>query len=402
MFSQRLIHAFVDLTDRDKQDEAATAVARSLGANSAVLFVRDAAVGRSLPAPGFPQTLPSAKSWHTLVARAVAEGSALGVVATSAKPSVPARAFGTPEGTVLVLTGITDESIDLAPLLSLLTLVGRYFAADAARKHAETEARLSRQSATEASDLASKLDRARGELQRALGVAEQATRLRDDFLANVSHELRTPLTSILGWIQLIRGENDQKFLDDAYDTIERNARAQGRLIEDLLDFSRIHAGKLRPEVRPVDLVAIANAAIDVVRPAAEVKRLRLLSVLDREAAQILGDENRLQQIVWNLLSNSVKFTQPGGRVEVRLARVNSYAELSVSDTGDGIAAEFLPYVFDRFSQAETGSTRTYGGLGLGLGIVRHLVELHGGTVRASSEGPGKGSTFIARFPLIAA
>ncbi|HEU4593671.1 MAG TPA: ATP-binding protein [Pyrinomonadaceae bacterium] len=245
--------------------------------------------------------------------------------------------------------------------------------------------------------------RAQEERTRLLAEAEAANRTKDEFLATMSHELRTPMTAILGWTHLLRtsafGVAESAH---ALDIIERNAHMQTKLIDDLLDISRIITGKLRLEVRPVDLGAVVEAAVEATRPAAEAKSLRLHSLVDPHAGPVSGDPDRLQQVVWNLLTNAVKFTPKGGRVQVRLERVNSHAELIVSDSGQGISAEFLPHVFDRFRQADGATTRTHGGLGLGLAIVRQLVELHGGTVAAESEGEGRGSTFVVQLPLMAA
>jgi CheY-like chemotaxis protein len=183
-------------------------------------------------------------------------------------------------------------------------------------------------------------------------------------------------------------------------TIERNARAQAQLIEDLLDVSRIVSGKMRLEIRPTDLPAVIHAAVDVVRPAADAKKIRMEIVLDTQTGQVAGDPARLQQVVWNLLSNAVKFTPKGGRIQIVLERVNSHVEIAVSDTGQGLEPKFLPHVFERFQQADSSTSRTYGGLGLGLAIVRHIVELHGGTVHAESAGPGQGATFTVKLPLV--
>jgi PAS domain S-box-containing protein len=233
--------------------------------------------------------------------------------------------------------------------------------------------------------------------------AETANRSKDEFLATVSHELRTPLNAILGWAHMLRANKlDQTTQTRALETIERNAISQAQLIEDILDVSRIVTGKLRLDVRPVELAAVIDAAIDAVRPAADAKGIRIDTILDPRAGPVSGDPNRLQQIVWNLVSNAVKFTGKGGRVQVQLQRVGSYDEIVVSDTGQGISAEFLPYVFDRFRQADATSTRRHGGLGLGLAIVRHLVEMHGGTADANSPGEGMGATFIVKLPLIVA
>jgi PAS domain S-box-containing protein len=233
--------------------------------------------------------------------------------------------------------------------------------------------------------------------------AETANRAKDEFLATVSHELRTPLNAILGWAHMLRANKlDQTTQTSALETIERNAKSQAQLIEDILDVSRIVTGKLRLEVGPVELAAVVDAAIDAVRPAADAKGIRIETDLDPRAGPVSGDPNRLQQIVWNLASNAVKFTGKGGRVQIQLHSVNSYVDIVVSDTGQGISTEFLPYVFDRFRQADATSTRSHGGLGLGLAIVRHLVEMHGGTVFANSPGEGMGATFTVKLPLILA
>jgi PAS domain S-box-containing protein len=238
--------------------------------------------------------------------------------------------------------------------------------------------------------------------QAARAEAESANRAKDEFLATVSHELRTPLNAILGWAHMLRsGKFEPEMEARAMETIERNAKAQAQLIEDILDVSRIVTGKLRLDVHPVDLAPVIEQAIEAVRPAAEAKSIRLQPVLDPRAGPISGDPNRIQQVVWNLLSNAVKFTPRDGRVQVRLERVNSHVEIIVSDTGQGISAEFLPHAFDRFRQADGTSTRRHGGLGLGLAIVRHLVEMHGGTVQAESPGEGLGATFTVKLPIIA-
>jgi PAS domain S-box-containing protein len=244
-------------------------------------------------------------------------------------------------------------------------------------------------------------DQYEDEILRAKRAAEEATRAKDEFLAVVSHELRTPLTAILGWARMLQtGSLDEQTTGRAMQAIERNAESQNQLIGDLLDFSRIISGKVRLDVDRVELASIIEAAIDVVRPGADAKGIRLQTVLDPKAGPVSGDPERLQQVLWNLLSNAVKFTPKGGRVQVRLARVNSSVEVAVSDTGCGISAEFLPYVFERFRQADQKTTRRQGGLGLGMAITKHLVELHGGTIRAESPGEGQGTTFVLRLPVM--
>jgi signal transduction histidine kinase/ActR/RegA family two-component response regulator len=230
--------------------------------------------------------------------------------------------------------------------------------------------------------------------------AESANRMKDEFLATVSHELRTPLNAILGWAHILRaGKPDEATVARGVEVIERNAQTQAQLVEDILDASRVITGSLRLTRAPLDLAAVINTATDSVRLAAEAKGIELVVVLDPAARQLSGDGSRLQQMVWNLLSNAIKFTAPGGRVEIRLARADGYAQIQVIDTGEGIAPQFLPFIFDRFRQADSTITRRHGGLGLGLAIVRHLAELHEGTVHAESAGEGYGSTFTIRLPL---
>lgn len=231
--------------------------------------------------------------------------------------------------------------------------------------------------------------------------AQEANRIKDEFLAIVSHELRTPLNSMLGWVQIIRNRKlDETITSKALETIERNAQLQRKLIEDILDVSRIVQGKIRLNIYKVDLVIVINAAIEAIYPTSEIKDIQVESKLDSSVGKVMGDAERLQQVVWNLLSNAVKFTPRRGRVEVCLEQVNSNAKISVSDTGKGINADFLPYMFERFRQADSTTTRTDSGLGLGLAIVNHLVEMHSGTVYAVSEGEGRGATFTVLLPLI--
>jgi signal transduction histidine kinase len=231
--------------------------------------------------------------------------------------------------------------------------------------------------------------------------AEAANRTKDEFLATLSHELRTPLNAILGWARMLEaGTMAPEARDKALSVIVRNATVQSQLIEDLLDVSRIVTGKLKLDVRPVMLAPIVEAALDTTRPAAEAKAIRVQTSIDPAAGPVPGDPERLQQVVWNLLSNAVKFTPRGGRIEVGVRQADGYAEIVVSDTGPGIPAALLPVIFDRFRQADSSSRRAHGGLGIGLALVRHLTELHGGTVEVRSEGDGRGSTFTVRLPLL--
>ncbi|HEY2761623.1 MAG TPA: ATP-binding protein, partial [Pirellulales bacterium] len=231
--------------------------------------------------------------------------------------------------------------------------------------------------------------------------AENANRMKDEFLTNLSHELRTPLNAILGWAQLLRrGMNNPDEVSQGLETIERNARMQTQLIEDLLDMSRIISGNIRIDIQRVSPMSFIEAAIRTVQPAADAKGIRIEKILDPLAGPVSGDPGRLQQVMWNLLSNAIKFTPKSGKVQIVLERVNSHLEITVADTGEGIPPSFLPYVFDRFRQADASSTRNHGGLGLGLAIVKQLVELHGGSVRVKSPGEGRGSSFIVALPLI--
>jgi signal transduction histidine kinase len=270
---------------------------------------------------------------------------------------------------------------------------------------AQTE--VARQHVEELSRYVAELKRseeARGQLllkaENARADAEAANRIKDEFLATLSHELRTPLTSLLGWASVLRTPDRDSLLDQGLEAIDRNAKAQAQLIDDLLDVSRIVSGKLHLNVRPLNVSVATAAAINVVRPAADAKNLRLAYWAQPGLGAISADPARLQQIIWNLLSNAVKFTPEGGEIRVRVEQVGSHARVTISDSGRGIDPEFLPRVFDRFLQADSSTTRAYGGLGLGLAIVRHLVELHGGTVCADSEGINKGATFSAMFPLL--
>jgi signal transduction histidine kinase/CheY-like chemotaxis protein len=257
------------------------------------------------------------------------------------------------------------------------------------RKRVETALRASEEK------LASLLESER----HARGEAERANHIKDDFLSTVSHELRTPLHAILGYVQLMQLGEANAEQREGLTVIERNAKAQAQIIDDLLDTSSILSGKVRLAAKTIDVVPVVEAALDTVRPAAEAKNIRIEARLDAHAATVYGDSNRLQQVFWNLLNNAIKFTPRDGRISVDLARAHSSIEIRIADNGQGIAPEFLPFVFDRFRQAEAATTRHHGGLGLGLSIVKHLVELHGGTVTVESAGIGRGSTFTVSLPI---
>jgi len=253
------------------------------------------------------------------------------------------------------------------------------------QKHAETRL----------TELAARADKARAD-------AEEASRMKDEFLATVSHELRTPLNAIYGWTRMVRsGELERKQIEKAMQTIERNTRAQIKLVEDLLDVSRIVAGKLTLDWKTMSPSDVVRTAVDAMMPTAAQKGVQLCAIVDPSPCRVSGDPNRLQQVVWNLIANAIKFTPAGGRIEVIVGSVDDRVEIEVNDSGHGIAPEFLPHVFDAFRQADGSSTRSHGGLGLGLAIVKHIVDLHHGSVDVQSEGSGRGARFIVRLPLVA-
>lgn len=256
---------------------------------------------------------------------------------------------------------------------------------------------------------ASKIARHIGDQKRAALAVEAANeevsrqnRMKDEFIMTLSHELRTPLQSIVGWVQILEAGNlEEGEFEKGIQVIKRNAQAQQHIIEDLLDMNRILSGKVRLDVQKIMLGAVLEAAIDSVKPSAQAKDIRVHAVLDPLSTPVLGDPQRLQQVLWNLLTNAVKFTPNRGRIEVLMQRVNSHVEISIQDSGMGISSEFLPYVFDRFRQGDASTTRNHSGLGLGLAIVKHLMELHGGTVAAKSMGLDRGATFTIALPMVA-
>jgi signal transduction histidine kinase len=295
---------------------------------------------------------------------------------------------------IIFLTGQTDRAIDLEAMqagasdylvknqINAAALERSIRYALAQKRNAEERIKLVRE-------------------QEARAAAEAANRAKDDFLAVVSHELRGPLNAIIGWITVLRsGKADEKIAAQALETIERNARAQVKIIEDLLDVSRIINGNLRLQLAPINLAPVVDAAIAAARPSADAKEIELIADVDPTTGRVMGDPDRLQQVVTNLLSNAIKFTPNGGRVETQLMRVGDQAQIKVSDTGVGISADFLPRIFDRYTQANGSTTKRKGGLGLGLAIVRHIVEMHNGQVIAQSAGEDKGATFTVRLPIL--
>jgi PAS domain S-box-containing protein len=282
-------------------------------------------------------------------------------------------------------TGDMPQSVRVAPLVQGETIIGTITVIEDVSERMNSEAELRRQIAA---------------AEQARAVAEEALRIKDDFLATLSHELRTPLNAVLGWTKILLGHSvDKDMLERALNVIDRNAIAQARLIDDMLDMARIVSGKLRLEMATVDLVTATLAAIDVVAPAANAKNITINKRLGARPRLITADADRIQQIAWNVLANAVKFTPTGGTINVRIEVEGDAVTLIVSDTGKGIAADFLPYVFERFRQANSSVSRTEGGLGLGLALVRQLVEMHGGQIGVSSQGEDRGSTFTVTFPL---
>jgi signal transduction histidine kinase/ActR/RegA family two-component response regulator len=388
------------LASPDGRREAARRLAQYLGAEDLILFIQDPEINILLPAPGFIQTLPSRQTWRALLDECATRGECEAAVPfPDAQSTKPVMAMAGQDGSVLALIGGRPKLDEARALVDLMPLLAAALRGERAVLTSEGQTRIARQAATQSKTLAEMLDTARSDLERALRAAEAASRAKDDFLATVSHELRTPLTPILGFARMLRsGQLDASNIERALASIERNAELQSHLIEDILDFARIIAGKLRLDVQPLDPAVVVEAAVDVVRPAATAKDVRLQVVLDPGAGPVAGDASRLQQVIWNLLTNAVKFTPRGGRVQVRLERTNSHIEITISDSGEGISPDFLPYVFDRFRQADNSISRRHGGLGLGLSIVRQLVEMHGGTVNVYSGGLEQGATFIVKLP----
>jgi len=389
-----------ELADLERRTAAAKMLAEHVGAKDLLIFAPDEEVGALLPAPGFPQTLPGGREWREFVRRCAQEGRAQAELPYPDVATVlPASGIALRGGAVLVLLGgrprdeLVAQAVEALPLLAAAFRAERKATAGAG--HAAAAVASTRQS----EKLVARLTQLQGELQAALRELNEASRLKDEFLATLSHELRTPLNAIIGWAHVLQAGNlDRETTAKAIETIRRSAQSQNQLISDMLDVSRIVAGKLRLEVRPVELAPIIDATLDTVRPAAVAKAVNLVHEMEPAAGPVLGDPDRIQQVVWNLLSNAIKFTPTGGRVRVALTALASDLEVTVEDDGPGIDPEFLPHVFDRFRQADSSPSRSHGGLGLGLAIVRHLVELHGGSVRAHNREGGKGAVFSVRLP----
>jgi signal transduction histidine kinase/CheY-like chemotaxis protein len=324
-----------------------------------------------------------------------------GLVATALGAATVALVFsGAPLGPASNVAGVLAQVIFIATGMTMSWLI------EARRRSEDQAARAVEELSRERERSAEGTKKAEIERQKLLdgeraarSEAERMVRTKDEFLATLSHELRTPLNAILGWAQLLRGgKMAPKDTTRGLEVIERNARAQARLVEDLLDMSRIISGKARLDVKTVDLASVVDAAVESVQPAAQAKSIQIKRSIDARVSRTAGDRSRLQQILWNLLSNAIKFTPNGGSVEVALKAVGDAVELCVSDTGQGIAPEFMPHMFERFRQADSSVTRLHSGLGLGLAIARHLTELHGGTIRAESDGVGRGAVFTVRLP----
>ena len=343
----------------------------------------------------------SAYSRSALTGWTVATGVPADVVDAELRATVIAMTTGVTLTTVLAvgLALVFGRRI-AAPVVALAHSVRRFGAGEPPTPLPRAAVDEVREVARAFEDAAARLTAREAALRESQAQAEAANRTKDEFLAVLSHELRTPINAVYGWARMLReGTVNPEQVARGLEIIERNASAQVRLIEDLLDISRIVSGKMRLDVRLVDVAHAIESAVDAVRHAAEMKEIRLESVLDPRAGPVAGDADRLQQVVWNLLSNAIKFTPRRGRVQVRLARMGSVVEIVVADTGAGIDPELLPYIFDRFRQGDSTSTRTHGGLGLGLALVKHIVELHGGTVRAENQSAATGATFTVALPV---
>jgi signal transduction histidine kinase len=358
-----------------RRAEAIRRLAALIGADSVTLFARDVDSRALVPITPFDPRSSGENHW-----REAAEAARIGTPSAAMLPhpvtgaSVRVQLQQADDGSVFAAVGGQPRPMRLQLAVRTLPLIVKILRAD-------------------------RVEVLAAQARRAEARAAEASRLKDEFLATLSHELRTPLNAMIGWIQMLRLHRDDEGLRErALEVIERNARAQAQIVADLLDVSRIITGKLRLRFSRVDLVDVVRAGCESLRPSIEARNLHLTIERTSMPCIVNGDADRLQQVVWNLVSNAAKFTAPGGRVDVRLGANDSTAWISVSDTGVGIHPEFVPYVFDRFRQEDSTLTRSYGGLGLGLALVRHLIELHGGSVEAASEGEHRGATFTVRLP----
>lgn len=390
----------VALLDPSRRMRAARELARAVGAEELMVFVPDVEVGAPIPAPGFPQTLSDGRAWRDFLSACAPERETRGELRHPlCEQAMPAVGIASAEGSIVVLIGGEPRSAEQRELLRQLPLLGAALQGEQALCMASGRTKVADEAVQKAAMLTQRLDTTRRELQRALAKAEEVTRAKDDFLAVISHELRSPLSAILSWSHILQQDNvDEAMRRRGAESIERNARTQAKLIEDILDYSRIASGRLRLDVVPVDLARIIEAALDVVRPRANEKNIVIENAHDGEAVQVRADPDRLQQVLTNLLSNAVTYTESGGRVMVEMEFANDGIEIRVRDTGVGIEPNFLPHLFEAFRQADGGTTRRHGGLGLGLSIARRLVELHGGSIEAQSAGKYRGATFIVRLP----
>lgn len=371
LFTQLL----VALSTPNGRGEAATRLASLIGSDNVVLFTRDADSEALVPITPFDQRSAGAAEWVRATASASTEpGASILLPHPDTGQPVPVLLQQADDGSVLAAIGGKPRGARVQWAVRALPMMSRMVRAE-------------------------RVEALAAQSREAQARAAEASRLKDEFLATLSHELRTPLNAMIGWIQMLRLHRDDVVLRErALEVIERSARTQTQIVADLLDVSRIITGKLHLRLSPVDLVAVVEAGCESLRPSITARNLLLTINTTPALCMVQGDADRLQQVVWNLVSNAAKFTAPGGRIDVRVGLTGSSAWISVSDTGMGIHSEFMPYVFDRFRQEDSTITRAFGGLGLGLAIVRHLVELHGGSVEASSAGEGQGATFTVRLP----
>ena len=402
MLHPRLLTLVARLGNPESRDSAARELASHVGAEALILFVPDTELSVLLPAPGFAQTLPRGTSWPDFLVRCDTSGQARGKlplpVGGEIRDAVGHRAE---DGAVLVLLGGAPDPNETGALCTLLPLLSAACRGEQAIVTASGHAASARQAAAQARALAGSLETARQELRKALRDLRASEGRKDEFLAMLAHELRNPLGTITNAVHVlqIRGGADPK-VQRATEVIERQARNMRRLVEDLLDVSRISRGSVSLEKENLDLRSVVAAAVESCRPLADQRGHRLgLTLFDRPVP-VHADAARLEQVVSNLVNNAAKYTEPGGHIDVSVKLDGARALVSVRDTGQGITPDLLPRIFDLFTQAERGRDRSQGGLGIGLTVVRNLVEMHGGSVEAASEGAGKGSTFTVVLPLL--